>query len=348
MARRCPVFECVPLLLLLVFLLGFHVVPGQSDDGLVEAESSSHPHETDLIFGTGPLPVRDPFPLARIRLSPAPTTPVVLPQGKTRLRTGLDWTSTFAKDGGDFIVDSESRILQMSAHHGIFDGWELGGQIGYLWRGGGVLDPTVDGFHRITGLPEGGREDEPRDQFLVRGFRKEGIFADVDDGSSVTDAFLSVKRSLGTQEQIGVAAAIQGEISIPLARSEFGAGSIDGGVQLLVAREAGRLDVYGGLGWTAYSDTHIGGFEYSKHRVHGFFAFEWWSTEDVSFVLQFQGSNRLLTNIASFPSVTTYIVLGTKWDLGGGCELETTLIENLWDQDATSDFGLRLGLTVDL
>jgi hypothetical protein len=94
------------------------------------------------------------------------------------------------------------------------------------------------------------------------------------------------------------------------------------------------------------ADTHVDGFEFTRYRLHGFAAFEWiWSARLAS-VLQVQGANRLLRNVESFPDVSSYVVLATRWRWSERAALEMTLVENLWNQQATSDFGLRLGLTL--
>jgi hypothetical protein len=292
----------------------------------------------------GPVAVRDAFPLARFRLGPTPTSASTLGAGQSSLRTSIDWSTTHAEHSADFIFDSESRLLELAGAHGLTDGLEASARIGYLWRGGGAFDSTVNGFHDLFGLPDGGRDDSPSDRFLVNGFTRQGFYRELSDGGSVTDLVVGLKQRLSEGDAVCV--SLQGDLGIPLAREGFSGESPEGALQVLLDHHGERHGFSCGVGGTVSADTHVDGFEFTRYRLHGFAAFEWiWSARLAS-VLQVQGANRLLRNVESFPDVSSYVVLATRWRWSERAALEMTLVENLWNQQATSDFGLRLGLTL--
>lgn len=296
-------------------------------------------------FGRGPFGARDPFPLARVHLSLAPQTPVTLEKGESRLGTVFEWVSTFAKDGDDFLFDSESRLGEISFAHGVTDALEVGARVGYLWRGDGILDSVVDRFHRALALPDGGREEEPRNEFRLTGFAKDTLFPELDPGGSVTDVILHGKYRVFGPPEGRFSAAVEGQVTVPVARDGFGADSVDGGIQLLGGWDRGRINFFGGAGWTVFGDSSVAGFRYTKHRLLGFVTVEWEISPRVSTLLQVQGANRLIRNVEGFPSVASYLLLGVKWEVRPGLEFESAILENLRDQDGTADFGARFGLS---
>lgn len=109
----------------------------------------------------GPLEVREEFLFAQPRLTLTSLSPDPLPAGQTRIALGLDWGSDFGLKGADpeldHFVDGEHRTLGLDVRRGLTPRVTVGLRVPVRWRGEGVLDGLIDGWHRVTGLPDNDR-----------------------------------------------------------------------------------------------------------------------------------------------------------------------------------------------
>ncbi|MEM6708690.1 MAG: DUF3187 family protein [Pseudomonadota bacterium] len=80
----------------------------------------------------------------------------------------LDQVSNFSSsnDGATQIFqDGETSVLRLTAARAFADERiDVGVELPWVRHSGGELDRYIDGFHRAFGLPEGGRENAPRNQ----------------------------------------------------------------------------------------------------------------------------------------------------------------------------------------
>jgi hypothetical protein len=83
---------------------------------------------------------------------------------------------------GEFIeLDGETKRLGWRLRYGAGNGWELGLTLPYYFQGGGSLDSGIENWHDFFGLPNGNREQRPRNQNRYRYVRDEQTLLDVND-----------------------------------------------------------------------------------------------------------------------------------------------------------------------
>ena len=76
--------------------------------------------------------------------------------------------SNSSPDGEAIFIDGETYRFNWQLRYGLSDRIELGLDIPWVSHQGGGLDSFIDGFHNLTGLPDGNRTEFARDQLIYR------------------------------------------------------------------------------------------------------------------------------------------------------------------------------------
>lgn len=307
----------------------------------------------------GPIELRDEWLLCQMRLTLPALSPDALPAGRSRLRLSFDWGNDFGwsqdvrgETPADrhFLVDGEHRTLGLELTHGWGGGLETGARLPLRWHGAGILDGLIDAFHGVTahvGIPDNGRPFFLTDRFRVLGRDAGGrqLVWDADPGTGLGNLELDLKwapaRAAGSLRP-----ALVGRVALPTGTGPFQADGLEAGLQLVASTPlAAPLDLYLGIGGTAFSDLELAGIEYARLRGFGFAVVEWRAGRAWSLLAELSGSSRLVTNLARYPALQSYLRVGVKRDLGPRLGLEAGFTENLVRQQGTTDFGIFLGLT---
>ncbi|HEY3700045.1 MAG TPA: DUF3187 family protein, partial [Spongiibacteraceae bacterium] len=107
-----------------------------------------------------PLALSDRAPLIQRFNLPAMRSGEILPSDKILWRLGVDVANNFVRSqrgSENLVLDGESQRYEISARYGLGDNWEVGLMLPWISYNGGVLDNFIDDWHRVWGLPDGGR-----------------------------------------------------------------------------------------------------------------------------------------------------------------------------------------------
>lgn len=119
----------------------------------------------------GPLRTAEQNPLYRLFHVPQPEPADVVGDGRFRVEISTAYSNIHeASRTASYrqLFDREQMTNAFAIRYGLGDALEVGGSVAVLTGWGGFLDPFVSGFHRALGLPNGGREQEPEGQHVVR------------------------------------------------------------------------------------------------------------------------------------------------------------------------------------
>ena len=306
----------------------------------------------------GPLQGRDEWLLAQPRLTLPAAGPDVLERGRGRLRLHFDWGNDFgwsqetrgeAPRDRRYLVDGEHRSLALGARLGLGGRLELSARLPLYWRGGGILDGLIDWFHGWTGLPGNARESFFQDRLRVEGRRPTGepLVWEGRAGSGLGDLELGLKRALiGGRGEPEWSLALLGRVTLPTATGPFGGGTAELGGQLVAARGLGtRADLYLGAGASWWPENERDGLSYVGGRGHGFVGVEWRPARRLSLLVQAEAASRMVRHLESLPGAHSYLRMGARWRLSERWTLEGGFTEGLTHQQATTDFGVGLGLS---
>ena len=140
--------------------------------------------------------------LARAFALPAIGQGPVLPAGRGGAVLAYDITSEYVSEGNCasecIALDGETQRVSLGFRRGVAGGWELGFEVPLLSQDGGFLDSWIEDWHSWFGLPNGGREQVPQDQYRYRYVRGGSTQLDVTEADSgIGDVELTVGRALG-------------------------------------------------------------------------------------------------------------------------------------------------------
>jgi hypothetical protein len=280
--------------------------------------------------------------------------PDALSRGRTRVRVAGDWGSDFGLRVGRidrvrqllYFVDGEHRSAALQVDHGLGDRWTVEARLAVLWRGGGSLDGLIDAWHRLTGLPDNDRPRYPRDQLSLTGFDAEddAVTWTGPEGTGLGGVELGARWSTAPRDS-GWTAAFESRVQLPTGTGAFADAGSQFGAQALAAGTLGSAgDAYFGMGATVTSRAEQGGLQYVSVRPQGFLALEWRPGRAVSLLAQLNAAGRLVRNLEEFPGLHLVLRMGAKVDVARGWRLEAGFTEGLKPVDATTDFGVLLGL----
>jgi len=181
----------------------------------------------------GPLQVKNYFPLFMNSYSPRLET--ALPEQS--FSAGFSYTSVFLqRQSAAWKVDMDMELaeLRLGYRHKLGDSWELSAEVPVLNLNRGFMDDMLGDFHRALGLPNYGREQRPKNEFLYE-VRKDGLLLlrGRDGGTGLGDIRVSAKKMLLKDDPVlSVAAGIELPTGDP--HKGYGNGSVDAGLTVLL------------------------------------------------------------------------------------------------------------------
>jgi hypothetical protein len=217
-------------------------------------------HLAILVIGLGvvgaaaarerPLAVYNQGALARAFELPVLGETAVLAPGAGLGALRYDLTTEYHTSGDAaeaVLLDGETDLLTLAFRRGIGAGLETTIEVPVLYQGGGFMDGPVEDWHQAFGLPNGGRENAPRDRYLYQ-YQRNGerlldehrSGADLGDirfglGWQALDALAlrsEVKLETGSESHLaggngGV--AVWGDLALPFPAASVFSGWLSGG-----------------------------------------------------------------------------------------------------------------------
>jgi hypothetical protein len=146
-----------------------------------------------------PLYVRNLSPVAGLIGFPVLRDARALEQGGLVLELNSSAANTQTSDSSDsevVVLDGETWRLAPRLRYGFAGGWEIEAELPWLRHSGGSLDKLIENWHDLFGLPDGDREEVPRDQLLY-GYDGAGAgFVHTDTAGGLGDASVSLVKTV--------------------------------------------------------------------------------------------------------------------------------------------------------
>ena len=312
----------------------------------------------DASMPRGPAPIRDEHVLAQPRLTLPAVSTATTPAGRWTWTAAVLWSNSFSWDQdrpGEapglrrYLIDAETLTLDATLRRGLRRDLDVALRVPFRWRGGGVMDPMIDWWHRVGGFPDGDRPDFRRDAFRVQGLTTDGSawswtpYA----GSGLGDVELEARwRALDGGASAPSLAWIA-RASLPTGTGPFAGNGLGAGVQLVLSSPLGRrFALHAGAGGTAQDSGPVRGVAYRPARAHGFFAIEWMAARRLSLVVETDAATRLVRNVEHYPGTHWILNAAARIDLGAHRRLDLGFTENLIDQGSTTDFALHAAVSL--
>ncbi len=299
----------------------------------------------------GPLTLRAHSPATILRLSPTPEAPSLAAPGTWRIVELVSWTNYFDYDPERYIVDAEAVRFATRIAYGASERLELGLELPFSYRSGGVLDSTIERFHRTFGLSNGERETQPRNQYRVwvKGTDGQPDF-ELRDGQAgwgaedlIASARFCLVRECGSRHSLTATMLIK----LPGVRPPtlYSTGGLDTGVSLSAAWGIGRSTLYGMAAVMRYGKSSDLPLALNKWQYSAFTGCEYSLSPLTSLVVQLLGTSPTADGFGDFGRWSLEAAFGFKRRLWQTWFFEFGVLENLLFFDNSPDVGLHLGLT---
>jgi hypothetical protein len=154
--------------------------------------------------GADPLYARNLAPVAGLIGFPVLRGAPVLAAGTYVLELNASAANTQSTDSSDnevILLDGETWRLAPRVRYGFAGGWELEAEVPWQRNSGGELDALIENWHEIFALPNGDRDELPRDQ-LFYGYRGPGAdFSHTGTAGGIGDASLALVKEVWRTQQ---------------------------------------------------------------------------------------------------------------------------------------------------
>lgn len=254
--------------------------------------------------------------------------------------------------GENYFVDME---LTRYSHHfrvGLGEGMELSAQIAKVWRGGGILDGTIEWFHNTFDLAKLQRPNHPPNDVK---FTADGVtyLTKRDSGLGLANPVIGFKKELFYMSRIMELPNIALEVQVKLPLGDIKGQRATKGWDFLLDAQihvpAGRnLSFYSTLGLLVTPGHKvISGIKTRSVQMFFFFGIEIWLGRNAMFELAYT-HHEAVTKESRFGALskgTHEFALGIKWAVAQNLFMEFGIIENSFNDFNTPDFGMHLGIT---
>jgi hypothetical protein len=181
-----------------------------------------------------PFPVADQNPLTRGFYHPLPTDGRIqsVDDGSEFLVSVANTTNMNRSGGERLLVDVESTELRWLWNRRLTSDWSLRASLPVVHYGGGILDPVINDFHNMFGLPAGSRPWRPENQLAIEySSATDAIRADRSH-TGIGDASFEVGRQIFDRHTFALSAWSGIELPLGSAHNLTGDDAIDAGAWL--------------------------------------------------------------------------------------------------------------------
>jgi Protein of unknown function (DUF3187) len=297
-------------------------------------------------------------PLVQIFGLPADTSATVTPAGHLTVNLTQDIASeyTVSRNASEqIILDGESYRWTLAARYGLGERFEAGIEIPYILYGGGFMDGLIIDWHRDFGLPQGGRDNAPKNRLSYR-YSKNGVekLKMEQAGSGIGDIVLSGGMKLVDDHDSAAhdSLALRTSIKLPTGDSGSlrGSGSTDFSLSLCGSMnnftDWGSLGVFGSLGGLAMTRGDVLSDQQNHLAGFGTLGLGWGPAEWISFKVQLNANTPLYhgSSLDELSQTAVMLLGGGALKLPGGYLLDIGVSEDVAVATAP-DFAVNLGLS---
>ncbi len=90
-----------------------------------------------------------------------------------------------ARSGSERLwIDGETYRRSLALRHGVGDGWDCTIEVSAVSHNAGLFDGFIENWHSVFGLPQGGRDEAPRDRLRIAWVREGHARVGIDRASA--------------------------------------------------------------------------------------------------------------------------------------------------------------------
>jgi Protein of unknown function (DUF3187) len=205
----------------------------------------------------GPIAIRNQFPPALFLLIPTPEVARVLERGRFEFESNVSYSGVFNKEvegTSVLFMDFEALRWTLKARWGIWDRLDADLEIPFLRFSSGFLGSVIQAYHDAFGLPQGGRDQVPNNEFHYEasvGGKPKPLYPIPKPGRfAISDVVLNARYRIFQEDGDRPGMVLKASIKLPTGNNAggFGSGHLDYGGFLLIERNWSRFTGYGNMG----------------------------------------------------------------------------------------------------
>jgi hypothetical protein len=230
---------------------------------------------------------------------------------------------------------------------GLGSGWELEAELPWLRHDGGELDKPIENWHDLWGLPDGNRDDAPRNLVNYSYLGAGAGFSMREEVQGWGDAQLALVRDIWRSDVAAISARAGVKFGSGDEDELLGSGSEDYYLSLnFSGRQKSDLPFlwHGQLGYLHAGDVEILGDIQEQDLWFASLGMEWAAWQQLHLKLQLDSHDAVAdSNLDQLGEVAVQLTGGLSWLFAPGWEAEFSISEDI-SVDTAPDFVLQLGL----
>jgi hypothetical protein len=299
------------------------------------------------------LDVRHGGPLTGLFGLPSPGESAALPPGQERrldfLLQGSSHSVSDAAGGEELLLDGETWRAALRLRTRFAERWEFGVEIPWIRHTGGSLDRLIDDWHALFGLPDGIRDELPRDELRYAYRNAAGGVLDFGDGDGgLGDIRLSAGYRLGRGEagSLSVRAAVELPTGDEAKLTGNGAADYTLGIawERGAAEDSGRWSAHLAAGIVRFGEADLPAVDTREFGGWVQAGAGWALTPRIELLGQLQAASSPLDSAVDPWGGSLMLALGAGIDLGSRYRLQLGFTEDV-DVETSPDITFMLRLT---
>jgi hypothetical protein len=292
-------------------------------------------------------------PLVAVYGLPVAAPALVLQPGQTEVEIRLDLASLSSqgsREGEAILLDGETMRSTLALRRGVGTRLEIGLEIPYVRHAEGFLDNFILDWHDFFNLPQGERENFPRDRLLYHYERDGEVLINQDDEEGgFGDLRLIGGWQLQRQSQGDICSSVlRASLKLPTGdeKALLGSGSTDLALWLSTSRslDGGSVALFGAIGALVLTDGDLLP-DQQRHLVgFGSAGVGWQPYSWLAFKLQLDGHSAFYDDSAMAElSDSMQLAIGGSLGFGAKTTLDLAVVEDVV-VDSAPDFVFHLAL----
>lgn len=285
---------------------------------------------------TGPLYVKNASPVAGLLGLPAQRSAAPMKASAWQWDTHASVANHYIVDQGAqerLNLDGETARLALSLRYAMTDRLDVQLEVPWLDHSGGSLDSVIDSWHDLWSMPDGGRDDVPRNVLAYQYFSTSDNFGLVDDVSGLGDVSASVTYAMYEDAASSAAISLGYKLATGDELEFLGSGSDD--VYLLLRFSGAHLadlplSWHGQMGYLRAGEIDV--LRQSSERDLWFagLALEWQFNERWFLLGQLDAHAAPVdSELPGLGDNAVLATVGVRWHLASQWSLELAVVEDI-------------------
>ena len=293
-------------------------------------------------------------PFVRIHGLPGYAGTHSLAAGQLRTEVNLEITNEFhqqVRAAEQIDLDYERAQLNLNLTYGIKNDLAVGLLLPYISNSGGFMDSLIENWHDLFGLPQGGRDDAPRDEFNIsyQSATDNLLIDETDKGIGDISLFLDKQLLISDQQNLQV----RGLLKLPTGDEDqlFGSGGYGASLSLHGSRQfAEKWQGYGMLGLAYLEDSEVLTAQQNNLVGNAVLGIAWLPTQKFGLSAQLDLNSQVYddTDLDALSGKAGVLNITANYQLTEKSSIHFGFNEDVINKDAAPDFGINLGFRYDI